>query len=80
MELDSQISEVGPDGSGLIKLSFVLSNPGVRTVIFRMHDGFFTSSDDKILGLILTSVLELARLCGKLAPTLNCLPGSFVVA
>ena len=32
MELDSQISEVGPDGSGLIKLSFVLSNPGVRTV------------------------------------------------
>lgn len=32
LELDSQITEVGADGSGLVKLSFVLSNPGVRTV------------------------------------------------
>ncbi len=32
LELDSQITEVGPDGSDLVKLSFELSNPGVRTV------------------------------------------------
>ena len=35
LELDSQITEVGPDGSHLVKLSFNLSNPGVRTVYIR---------------------------------------------